>query len=361
MKKLFFLSFLFLMVVQFSNAQCPVAPRYLNASNATDSGFVFVFNEQQPSCDSVFGVEIGVKEAGGKWTYYEADSLTQEGESDWPFGLILSPNTFTVGTSYAWKLRTYTYKGGISLSAWVTGKAFTPADPTATGNCAPPAALCLFTPGSTTVTCIWEEAAGPWNQPTKYQFETKAGTAAWVSSGVKAIAGGINKTGLTASTNYDWRVRFKCGTQNSVWETGPAFSTTAGLAGSEMGVSGTVKHMHYLGAKNIKHEADESSDEAETLKAPVTVSASSLEIYPNPANSQLHMQFGGADLKANVTYTVSLKDMSGHNAYTSSNVTSYNLKSLVIDVTRMSPGIYFLQINGSDNSVITKKVVVARQ
>lgn len=79
----------------------------------------------------------------------------------------------------------------------------------------------------------------------------------------------------------------------------------------------------------------------------------SASVYPNPASSQLHVQYDASVVKA-----VLLKDMNGKTLWSEQKLVGQ--QHSIADVSKLPPGLYLLQIVNKDGSTTTKKVVISR-
>ncbi len=176
-----------------------------------------------------------------------------------------------------------------------------------------------------------------------YSIEYRVqGTTAWIKK--KTTTGNVSSytlKSLSASTTYVWKVA-AVDSLNGINATSPysdsvVFTTASSFAAfneNEQEQSGTTKN---------------------------NLSGSDVALFPNPASSQVHIQLGNSIAKTSAQVNLILKDANGKIVWTATNINVGSLSSMNIDVSKLPNGIYLLQIIiGSDNSIITKKIIVSK-
>ncbi len=337
-----------------STAQCPTPPLYLNSAYETNNGFDVAFLILQPVCDTIDGLQVEWKGAtDAHWAGGTIDSIVQKG-SDLSWGLIVGV-PLTVGVKYKWRVRMYMYNtdGNPVYSAWTNGQAFTPVTLAATG-CTYPGPLSLFVPASDNALLLFYNSTPTgWNPPRSGKLQYRVdGTTAWTDvKNIDPASGFYDVAGLTASTKYNWRMQNKCSSGNSQYHDGPDFTTSSGAFAKRPGV-GFQKQTYTLNASNIKQMDDEDK---------AIVPASILKVYPNPASTQISITVDASTLtNKNSTVSLILKDMTGNIFWNADNVNLSSLKNMNVNVSKLQPGIYYLQMTGADNKTVTQQVIISR-
>lgn len=82
------------------------------------------------------------------------------------------------------------------------------------------------------------------------------------------------------------------------------------------------------------------------------IDGASISLYPNPADEQLFISADG--LKGNIS--VSIIDLNGRTVSTSRQISDFNGQALSFDITSLTPGTYFVRIEG-ENGTKTAKFV----
>jgi hypothetical protein len=81
--------------------------------------------------------------------------------------------------------------------------------------------------------------------------------------------------------------------------------------------------------------------------------------YPNPANTQFVIQLKGSIPQG--TASLWLRDMTGKAVWSKQQVQIDALKGMPVDVSKLAPGMYLLQILDEDGeTVAVKKIIVSR-
>ena len=125
-----------------------------------------------------------------------------------------SVNDLAVDTNYEWQVRT---KCQLSESDWIQGPFFKTLTP-----CDPPSGLSVDSVGATSSTVSWTPVAGEQTYRLRYRL---VGSTTWTLEEVTGTTGTL--INLVPESNYEWQVQTLCSVSNSVWITGPVFSTIA--------------------------------------------------------------------------------------------------------------------------------------
>ena len=235
-------------------------------------------------------------------------------------------NDFTFGNLPPGEYHAKVYGDGATGSDYSTSK---------TDTLMPvPAGLNAVTVLKTTATVAWDTLTCVNYYSLQYR---KLGAANWTTVSPRVISYKI--TGLTGGTTYECRVA--------------SFDTS----GTETAKSPYSDSISFTTTSSLD-EGQESITASARLET--NTSASGIVVYPNPASSQIHLQFSNAatDKITNSTSSVWLKDMNGKMLWGNSSVNT-STGSLSIDVSRFPAGMYILEIINSDRSVTVKKVLIA--
>lgn len=164
----------------------------------------------------------------------------------------------------------------------------------------------------------------------------KASVATWTSLNTNGNITSRLITGLTASTQYYWRVA---------------------AADSSNGVTGFSAYTDSLTFTTAVSFASTQSSEDAIGKTSLTDN-STLLVYPNPASSSFRIQFNA---KTNAQLSATLKDMNGNILWNKTNTNASALSGTTVDASKLPAGIYMLQVTDSNGQIIvTKKVVVSK-
>lgn len=101
---------------------------------------------------------------------------------------------------------------------------------------------------------------------------------------------------------------------------------------------------------NITFTAVFAADTPEGIEQ--AIDGASISLYPNPADEQLFISADG--LKGNIS--VSIIDLNGRTVSTSRQISDFNGQALSFDITSLTPGTYFVRIEG-ENGTKTAKFV----
>ncbi len=331
-------------------AQCSTPPMYLNLAYPTDNGFACAFYLKQPVCDSYSGEEIQWRGATDSyWSDFTADSISNGGDLA---SAYFFDKPLNAGVRYQWRVRMITYRpNGKSLySDWTKGKNFTP-EVLAASGCTYPGPLCLFEPGSSDVSLLFNNNTPPgWDYPTKSKLEYKIdGTSDWTKiRNIDPNSFVYFLNNLIPATTYNWRMSNNCDIDgNSVWQNGPDF-TTASLA-AKVNKNNAQKQTFFIKASQIKQYADDETADQ--------VTPDILKVTPNPASSQINISL--STFKTGVA-SMMIKDLAGNVKWSASNVNIATLKNMTVNVSNFMPGIYSLQVIGIDNTMISQKIIISR-
>lgn len=133
--------------------------------------------------------------------------------------------------------------------------------------------------------------------------------------------GGYTFSGLSLSTQYDWQIKTNCntsGTINSGWSPIQTFTTLA---------------------QRMEEEA---------------VTTTSLNIYPNPATSQVNIKFSTME---EGNYSINLMDMTGRMVKSELDNASLGENSHILNLDGISKGLYFVTIQKGQTMLKSKLVV----
>lgn len=339
-----------------SKAQCPQPPLYSIATHCTVSGWTFAFTIPQPACDSILGWQVQWRILGtSTWSEVRADSLKQvNGEGLWGGRLETS---LTAGSHYQWRDRMIMYRpnGSSVYSSWVYGNSFIPINPPAGYN-TPPDFMEMFLPGATDLlTIVGANPEAGWTNPTTYQLQYKPVTATtWqliTGPAPNPIPGAIAPyiTGLTPSTNYQWRMRYKCGTNGySVWVKGPNFTTAAGSFAKGKNLPMSRKILNFT-----PQQISTYTDEEATV---ISIAGTGISIYPNPVNTQFTIKSVGI-YSGKITAT--LTDVNGIVQWKNV-IDAMQLNGYKVDAAKLASGIYTLQVIDEKGNIHTAKVLISR-
>jgi hypothetical protein len=186
--------------------------------------------------------------------------------------------------------------------------------------CPAPTGLTVGSVTNTTAQVSWSWVGG-----TSYRVEYKAASAvnwtvlAELNQGTSSFI-----TGLTAGTNYQWRVRTNCGNSGSSIYTASQFATTGALNTGNISQQGMLM---------------ETSD---------------WKVFPVPAKDYLNFSFNSATQgKAEVLIT----DLSGRTVKKEPVQVINGANNMRIDLNGIRPGMYLLRMTGKDNSRVSKIIV----
>ena len=165
----------------------------------------------------------------------------------------------------------------------------------------------------------------------------KAGDSAWISKNTTGNVGTLLIKTLLPNTTYNWRVQ------------------AADSTGASVALSAFTDSLSFTTATLFANAGNSSEESA---VAATTISGK-LSVYPNPASSLIRMQLGTAF--NNQTVNAVIKDMNGNIVWSSTNINAAALSNQSIDVSKLSGGIYMLQVSATNSKTIaTQKIVVSR-
>ncbi|HRI22294.1 MAG TPA: T9SS type A sorting domain-containing protein, partial [Panacibacter sp.] len=166
----------------------------------------------------------------------------------------------------------------------------------------------------------------------------KTGDITWISVNTVGNVGLFRLTGLTAATSYEWQVQAVDSGANGL------------LAKSAFTASLTFTTAAAAFADNNNSESSATAANGNTK---------GFMAYPNPAATQFRIQYTTANLNEKVS--VLLKDVNGKTVWNKNNTVATSVNGTFVDVSKLSPGIYMLQVISENNAqVLTQKIVVSR-
>ena len=164
----------------------------------------------------------------------------------------------------------------------------------------------------------------------------KASVATWTTVNTNGNTTFRVITGLTTSTQYYWRVA---------------------AADSSNGITGLSAYTDSVTFTTAASFASSQSAEDALGKTSLTDN-STLLVYPNPARSSFRIQLNA---KTNAQLSAVLKDMNGNILWSKNNTNASALSGTTVDASKLSSGMYMLQVTDSNGQIIvTKKVVVSK-
>jgi hypothetical protein len=181
--------------------------------------------------------------------------------------------------------------------------------------CIAPANLTTTAVGAEDANLDWEDVAGAISYKVRYKA---SGASAWTT--VKATASNKSLTGLTPETKYFWEVRSVCQKQPNIssdWSVKKSFITSAlRMSTSEMNLE--------------------------------------VEVYPNPVSTNATLRFY---LVQESNVAIDLIDLSGSTVNKiAENYYSNGNQEITFNTATLSPGVYFVRIKTSGETVV-KKIV----
>lgn len=159
---------------------------------------------------------------------------------------------------------------------------------------------------------------------------TKTGDTAWATSN----SGVIYKTTNRGQT---WS-RFSKGSTND--NTGSTYKSSRGYITGKGG--------------DLKMFGGDTASSAITVKE-LSIIENSLSVYPNPARDQFVLKF---NTKTGESITWSLYDVNGRMILKPATESSSGVYTKTVSTSQLSPGVYFLSIESSVESIVTRVVVV---
>lgn len=181
-----------------------------------------------------------------------------------------------------------------------------------TGDCTPPSTSLTTNISSTSAKLHWAPVFGA----SKYQIRyRKIGDPLWITVTAGAGATAKNITGLACNSNYEWKIKSKCGAEFS------DFSNT-----------------HTFTTASCRVDFDANADATDVL------------IYPNPSNGLVTINLEGIN---NISTEICLIDLSGKMIQS----TTVFDNQVELDYSNLAKGFYILQITNGEK-VITKKLII---
>lgn len=187
------------------------------------------------------------------------------------------------------------------------------------------AAACSVPPSNTTTTSIKQTTAKlNWNAAqgaVKYQI--KFGPTGGAVSTINTANPYYKLSGLTANTNYTWKVRSKCSLQYSAYSAVTSFTTLPAFAAT-------------------------SQSEDEINKE------NSFAISPNPASANINVLFNSSKQSA---YSITFYDIAGKMLLSKTGSANAGINNFMLDVHALSAGTYFIKIYYDTDKTIMQKLV----
>ena len=159
----------------------------------------------------------------------------------------------------------------------------------------------------------------------------------WTTVNTTGNVGQLKLVALTAATAYEWQVQsVDSGTNGLLAKSAFTASTTFTTAA-------------------VAFASDNTNNESSAIAA----NDKALMAYPNPASTQFTLQYKAAN--PNERVSLLLKDLNGKTVWNKNNTVASSLNGTLINVSKLSPGIYMLMVIGENNAPsLTRKIVVSR-
>ncbi len=242
---------------------------------------------------------------------YKLNSSTTWTVAGSTYATTFNLSGLTAGLLYNWQVKA-------NCSVYSGTATFTTTGSSGGGSgCTVPANLGNGNVTSNSARISWTAVSGA----TSYTIQLRLATAStyFTLGTISGTSGTI--TGLAAGTNYYWRVKASCSAYS-----GDKALTTIGFTGTLI--------------------------EAESAMPNVTIhqDAQSVVLYPNPANSILHLDFGQAlSADAEVLITSATGQLALRRAWTADNNQ--------LDISTLGSGLYFVTLLQNGQRVATEKFV----
>ncbi len=161
----------------------------------------------------------------------------------------------------------------------------------------------------------------------------KVGDTAWIYDTVLKSPNTLRN--LTPSTQYEWQV----------------------VSGDTLGTYTAISELSTLQTfTTLSAFASTTGDNSNVTAA--NTGAKGLITYPNPTSVQFKIQYNS---NTNAKLSATLKDINGRTVWSKLNVAATAINGTTVDVSKLQPGIYILQVAGTNNSMAeTRKIVVSR-
>ncbi len=169
----------------------------------------------------------------------------------------------------------------------------------------------------TTARLNWNAAQGA----VKYQI--KFGATGGAVSTINTANAFFKLSGLTANTNYTWKVRSKCSLQYSAYATATSFTTLPAFAATAQ-------------------SEDEINKE------------NSFTISPNPATTNVKLMFNSFKQSA---YSISVYDIAGKILLSKTGTANAGMNNFMLNVHALSAGTYLIKIHYDTDKTSIEKLV----
>lgn len=171
-------------------------PSTLSTSSITNNSAVLNWN----SVSGVSTYEVRIKPVStSTWTAYSGITTNS-----------YSVSGLSASTNYEWQVRSS------CNSAFTASNTFT----TTTPPCSVPTGLATTNINTSTATLNWNTVSGAVSYTVEYKPST---SSTWISQNTTSTL--YNLSGLSASTNYDWRVKTNCSSGSSAYTATQTFTT----------------------------------------------------------------------------------------------------------------------------------------
>ncbi|HRI19635.1 MAG TPA: pre-peptidase C-terminal domain-containing protein [Panacibacter sp.] len=165
----------------------------------------------------------------------------------------------------------------------------------------------------------------------------KSGDSAWTTKNTTGNVGVLVLKALLPNTTYTWRVQ------------------AADSLGTSVAVSAFTDSLSFTTSALF---AGAGSSSEESIAASATIPGK-VSVFPNPATTQVKIQLG--NVFNNQTVNAVIKDMNGNIVWSSMNVNASALNNKSVDVSKLTGGIYVLQVSATNSKTMaTHKIVVSR-
>jgi chitodextrinase len=246
------------------------------------------------------------------------------GTNVWQTTLVAAPATsytatgLVPNTTYEWKVKTLCTNGG--ESDFSPGKLFTTLGPPA---CTAPTGLTTNDISATSAIFHWNAVAGAANYRVNWHI---VGSSSWQTTLVAAPATSFTATGLTPSTNYEWKVKTLCTNGGeSDFSPGLTFMTHQQLVDPNGGGA-----LRATGLDNVA-------------------------FWPNPADKTIEVQVTSPDRQ---NLHVSLINPTGKLVKQFDTTAETGSNKFKIEVADLPIGLYILQLDGTAGKTV-KKVMIS--
>jgi hypothetical protein len=266
--------------------------------------------------------------------------------------------TLSPGSTYAWRVQSNCGNG--NTSSWTSAMYFTT---TGSSGCDAPDSTYTTNVTETRATLNWTAVDGAIGYVLQYRLvggqwvTLTIGPWPWLS---------LNFAGLDPGTTYEWRVRVNCsGGLVSPWSDTESFTTLgdSGITNDDSGQGSelVVDRTRILSSRSNDASTFVMSGTGEELVVDSDaqhndVTVGSVSVWPNPVSDQLNVRY--QQTESSTISGLMLSDMSGKVAlrkqYQSADIMEFQEQ---LDVSRLAPGMYVLQIS-TTAGIVTEKVLI---